>query len=140
MSTTSPSHPRRSRARPRRTRTGDRRRPATPKRSAAMSHASRLVVTASRVTTLQLAQMDTAAKPAAAPFRQFELAGRITGPDPYPERLDGLRERPDQSASTQKARGARPPYGGAAHIIPNDVPPTLLGTAEPGTRRNPIRS
>jgi len=50
-------------------RTGDRRRPATPKRSAAMSHASRLVVTASRVITLQLAQIDAAATPNAAPFR-----------------------------------------------------------------------
>jgi hypothetical protein len=33
-----------------------------------MSHASRLVVTTSRVITLQLAQIDTAAKPKRAPF------------------------------------------------------------------------
>jgi len=31
-------------------------------------------------------------------------------------------------------------YRGAAHGIPNDVPPTLFGTPDPGTRRNPTRS
>jgi hypothetical protein len=34
-----------------------------------MSDASRLVVTVSHVTTLQLAQIDAAARPAPAPFR-----------------------------------------------------------------------
>jgi hypothetical protein len=44
-----------------------------------MSHASRLVVTASRVMTLQLAQIDTAAKPNTAPFNRlhFELGPEI---------------------------------------------------------------
>src|SRR5712691_10175090 len=103
MITASPSHPRRSRARPRCTRTGDRRRPATPKRSAAMSHASRLEVTASRVNALQLAQIDTVAKPNTAPL-QIVRAGwlhhRLNTPrhqlratEEYPPRRDRLVAR-----------------------------------------------
>src|SRR5579863_7579659 len=51
--------------------TGNSNIPATPKRNATMSHASTFVVTARRVSTLQPAQIDTAAIPNEAPFRYW---------------------------------------------------------------------
>src|SRR5215471_6210526 len=65
----------RSRAMPRCRRTGASRAPATPNRRAATSQGSRCVVTASRVITLQPAQIDTAAMPNAVPVRSFASVG-----------------------------------------------------------------
>jgi hypothetical protein len=116
MITANPSHPRRSRARPRCTRTGANRNPATPKRSATMSHASRLVVTASRVTTLQLAQIDTAAEPNTAPFRYSEMAGCNKLPVRDPLRPSGGREKgPPRSGGRVRWGGAVNPHFGPPH-------------------------